>query len=222
MQQICLYKLASWQPPTKDQPAAAEELVRIDEEVAAETAFGLWHDRAGSLRTAALSGGGEAASISEAGKPSPPLAALRCIEEDGTSAWYAAVYSERLGINGTTPPLPLARLEPGALLSIDGHFWLVTSVWQPHPQPAPAEVAASRCPVCGGKLSEAPVVQCPDPNCGRWTHLERPDQPDSGKFLNCYLAAPECPECHHATTIDPALVPEPHEKVLPAAHDAPW
>jgi len=64
----------------------------------------------------------------------------------------------------------------------------------------------------------APVVQCA---CGRWTHLERPEQPQSPDALNCYLAAGTCGDCGRAATLKPQIVPEPPEKLLPAAAGQP-
>ena len=106
-----------------------------------------------------------------------PLALLRCQGPVGSRQWYIVSLAEQVGLNGTTPALPVARLEPGDLLSVGTRQWLVTVLWTPEPGPAPASLAEKPCPVCGGPLGLAPVVQCV---CGgRWTHLERPENPKS-------------------------------------------
>jgi hypothetical protein len=215
VREICLLKLTGWRRGDDGQRAGASR-VRIDEGAALGAPFGLWLDAGNELAARPLAQRGDADC--EAARGATLLATLKCVSEDRHPAWYLVPRSHRLGINGTVPPLPLVRVEPGALLSVDGEFWLVCSVWQPKPGPAPPEVADRPCPVCGGKLGEAPVVQCPTPLCGRWTHLERPDDPRSEDALNCYLAA-DCPNCHHPATLDPLFVPDPHEKLLPTHTD---
>jgi hypothetical protein len=194
-------------------------LTRIGEKYARDSVLGLYADLQGGLRIVPM----DDARMKQASLPNGGdlVAAVKCLEEDGVPAWYFVARSERLRINGCRRSV-LTRVEPGALLSIDRHFWLASFIWQPLPEPVPVELADSYCPVCGGKLSEAPVVQCPGPNCGRWVHFERPDQPETQKFLNCFLAADRCPNCGHPATVDPIVVPEPHEKLLPAPIEAPW
>ena len=175
MQQLCLINLDRI-PADRHDPRAVQGTVRIDEAAGKQGAFGLWITAQGELSAAPLP---QPDGIDD---PSPGdserVGALKCIDENGTPTWYVARCGKRLGLNGAAPPLALARLSPGALLSVDHHFWLVANVWQPVPHPAPAELADNLCPVCGEKLSEAPVVPCAGPGCGRWAHLERPEKPD--------------------------------------------
>ena len=195
----------------------------IDGVAARNSTIGLYVTQQGGLQvglSAAPAGaGGE--------QPKPPaledaelVAELRCCDEDGTPAWYLVVRSHRLQINGRRP-YPLTRLEPGVLLSIDRCFWLVSYVWQPQPCSVPDELADRSCPVCGGRLSAAPAVQCPGPDCGRWTHFERPEDPEGEEYLNCFLAVDPCPDCGHPAPAEPILVPEPHAKLLTPVGDEP-
>ena len=148
------------------------------------------------------------------------VAVLWATGSGATAAWYLLPRSERLAINGLCPPLPLARLEPGGLLGVGRECWMVAAVWQPQPMPAPPELAAKKCPVCGGPLSLAPVVQCGE--CGRWTHLERPDEPNSTEALNCFLAGGMCGECKRPASLAPQITPEPPEKLLSVADEPIW
>jgi len=107
-------------------------------------------------------------------------------------------------------PLTLAMLHPGTLLSIGARRWFVTTQWQPEPSPAPAELAERKCPVCGGELKLAPVVQC---TCGRYYHLEKPDAAASEPVLNCFLAG-ACGLCNRPPSLEPVLTPEPPEKLM--------
>jgi hypothetical protein len=141
------------------------------------------------------------------------VAMLRAAGAGDARVWYLIPRNDALGVNGIAPPLGLVQLDPGAVLSLGTRSWLVVSVQQSQPAPAPAELADRDCPVCGGKLSITPVVQC---GCGRWTHLERPDEPDSRDALNCYLASAACPDCGRAATLQPQITPEPPEKLVPA------
>lgn len=215
MREICFVKLTRCPREDGGRPIG-ETQARIDERAAMLAPFGLWLDADNRLFARLLA---EEAGVERGSENGALLiATLKCLDEDGNPAWYLSPRSRRLGVNGAAPPLPLARLEPGGLLSIDRDFWWISSVWQPKPGPAPAEVADSLCPVCGARLSEAPVVQCPTPHCGRWSHLERGDDPGCEDALNCYLAA-DCPHCHRPATLDPVFVPEPHQKLLPADSD---
>jgi hypothetical protein len=191
------------------------EVVQLATAVAMEKGLGLWCSAAGTLqvkpfpstkksrvrtmkRTAPSSRNGRALVF-----------IVKCVAVEGSLEWYAVPTSDSVGINGLARPLPLIRLEPGSLFSVGQRFWWVTGVRKLDPQPAPPEIADTLCPICGCKLSVAPVVQCLGQNCGRWTHLERPDEPSSEEALNCYLIADKCGDCLHPTTLDPVLSPEP-------------
>jgi hypothetical protein len=197
---------------------AEDKLTRILESTARIDTLGLFALAKGRLAVVVTKGAGKRRARRP--KNAELVAELRCRVEEGVSAWYLVPRSHRLQINGHRP-YPIARLEPGVLLSIDADFWLVAQVWQPQPRPAPEDLADRRCPVCGAKLSVAPVVQCGGPDCGRWTHYERPDEPD-GDFLNCFLATDTCPDCEQPVLAEAALVPEPHDKLLAPAGDERW
>src|SRR5207249_3585639 len=107
-------------------------------------------------------------------------------------------------------PLPLATLSPGSLVHLGEASWFVTARWQPAPGPAPPELAERKCPVCGGELKLAPVLQC---ICGRYVHLEKPDAPAGVDVLNCALAGP-CGLCNRPPRLEPLLSPEPPDKLL--------
>jgi len=122
---------------------------------------------------------------------------------------YLVPRDQALFLDGVKP-LPLAALTPGSLLSLGPRRWLVTMRCQPKPAPASAELAERKCPVCGGELKLAPIVQCP---CGRYYHLEKPDAGAGEDVLNCYLAS-ACGLCNRPPSLAPVLVPEPPEKLL--------
>jgi hypothetical protein len=251
MQQLALLALNGRPTRVQpDRPAECNgfDSVRIDQDAAGQQLFGLWIDPDGQLSAAPLHDGEDNSvdnnkdkkkdnkadskrdnNVDESGDGDEPadggpelVAGIKCLDEDGTPAWYLAVRGDRLGVNGTTPPLGLVRLEPGSLMSHGRRFWTAAHVWQPEPRGAPEELADQACPVCGLKLSEAPIVQCPGPGCGRRTHLEDPENPDNDDALNCYLATEhQCPDCKHPATLEPIVVPEPHEKLLPAGAGGP-
>jgi hypothetical protein len=198
-------------------PRQLEQVVRIDPAAASERLHGLWCGEDGTLQVKRLNRGNGTAtkSISAASSNGSLLAAaVKCVPEDGLSGWYAVPLCNGTGVNGFAHPLPLFRLAPGTLFSVGQHFWWVTEISHVEPQPAPPDVADSLCPICGSKLSEAPVVQCPGENCSRWTHLEQPQRPDAADALNCYLLADRCGGCLHPTTLAPVLVPEPPEQLF--------
>jgi hypothetical protein len=207
MQQLCFLPVMQASNRSAEQHEIA---ARIDETKAIDQTFGVWLEGNGALNIAPLHHDRPQNSTEQA-DCGEVLALLRSEKSSGHQKWYLVTRSGRLGLNGITPPLPVAQLRPGALLSIDQQFWLVSTFWKPQPGPAPPEVADKECPVCGAELAQAPVVQC---FCGRWTHLERPEQADDGDALNCYLAAPQCADCERPATLDPLLVPEPSEKLL--------
>jgi hypothetical protein len=125
------------------------------------------------------------------------------------SGWWLVPSCDGLTINGVVP-LPLSALEAGDLLAVGSDWWLVVSQWTAEPAPAPAELADKPCPVCGGTLRLAPVCRC---RCGRYYHLEAPQNPDDGQALNCYLAGP-CGLCSRPPSLEPMLSPEPPAKLL--------
>jgi hypothetical protein len=130
--------------------------------------------------------------------------------------WDLITCSEQLAVNGL-PCLPLVALEPGDLLAIGERFWLISSLWQPEAVEAPAELRDKPCPVCGGELGLAPVVQC---GCGRWAHLEKPSAPDDQDALNCYLAAGRCGGCGRVASLEPQIFPEVSHQLAGGTADA--
>jgi hypothetical protein len=104
----------------------------------------------------------------------------------------------------------MTSLEPGMLLSAGTHRWLVVLEWIPQPETVPAALADRPCPVCGAALKLAPVCQCV---CQRYAHLEAPDEPNNKNALNCFLRGP-CGLCGRIASLEPVLVPEPHDKLL--------
>jgi hypothetical protein len=137
------------------------------------------------------------------------LVAVAKAQVSSDTSWWLAMRSRHLMINGLRP-LSLTILQPGDLLSIEDRQWLVVAEWTPEPQQAPAGVADRPCPVCAGALGLAQVVQCP---CGRYTHLEKPAEPGDPNALNCFLAA-RCSVCEREPTLEPRLIPQPHEKLI--------
>ncbi len=128
--------------------------------------------------------------------------------------WLLTPLSEELLHNGIRP-LPLAIIEPGEVLAFEGQCWLTSELWQPTPAPAPEKIAEKECPVCGGALKLAPVIQCP---CGRYYHLEHPETPDDPQALNCYLTAGMCGLCERKPSLDPQFLPLPPEELIPQEH----
>ena len=124
--------------------------------------------------------------------------------------WLLLRQDRAVQVNGI-PVLPIAALEPGSLIAAGRKRWLVASLWKPAPRPAPEAVKDVDCPVCGAPLSVAPVVQCP---CGRYMHLERPDQPDDPQALNCYLLAGSCGVCGRTSNLEPSLLPVPDDTLV--------
>jgi hypothetical protein len=130
------------------------------------------------------------------------------------TTWFLLSGCKTLAVNGS-PLLPIRQLDPGSVLSLGSKCWWISSFWQPRPVDAPADLADKLCPVCGATLGLVPVVRCA---CGRWTHLERPEEPTSQEALNCYLAAPSCP-CGLPATLEAQISPEPPGRLLPVAED---
>jgi hypothetical protein len=183
----------------------------VDEAPGADQTYALATCGDGSLVVLPLAGEG---LPGEGGDSNARMVAiLRAAGSSADRAWCLIARDGHLAVNGLCPPLPLMRLDPGAIVSLGRHCWLVTTVWAPKPDAAPADLADKPCPVCGGPLRLAPVVQCV---CGRWTHLERPDEPRSPDALNCYLVSGACGACGRSATLEPQISPEPPQKLLPA------
>jgi hypothetical protein len=121
------------------------------------------------------------------------------------AGWILIACSMQLAVNGQSPVLPATVLELGDLLTIGEQGWMVSSLWQPRPMDAPDELRTKPCPVCGGALGTAPVVECA---CGRWSHLENAANIDDPNALNCFLQAGQCGECGRRASLDPQIVPE--------------
>jgi hypothetical protein len=128
------------------------------------------------------------------------------------SVWVFVRCAGNVALNGL-PPLAAAVLEPGDLLAIGDRSWLIASVWQPEAVDAPAEVRDKPCPVCGGALGIAPVVQC---GCGRWAHLENASAPHDSNALNCYLAVGTCGGCGRRASLEPQVFPEVFDRLAGA------
>lgn len=144
------------------------------------------------------------------------LALLRWSAAGRDPAWLLMPCSDDVGLNGMTPPFPLARLEPGDLLSSGDRFWMIATLWRPEAVEAPADLRDKPCPVCGGNLAVAPVIQCP---CGRWVHLENPAEPDNPDALNCFLASGVCGGCGRRASLEPQVIPDVPEKLAAAPLD---
>lgn len=143
---------------------------------------------------------------------SRPLAVVASRASGSDVSWYLLPLAAIVSVNGLSP-LPLVRLDSGSVLTFGCRGWWVATLFSPTPQAAPPELQDKLCPVCGGPLGLAPVVRCP---CGRWSHLERPDAPQSAEALNCYIAAAAC-ICGRATTLSPEICPRPPQTFLPRA-----
>jgi hypothetical protein len=101
------------------------------------------------------------------------------------------------------------------LLAIDGEFWHFAIRWTPEVSQPPERLRQKPCPVCGCPLEAAPAVQC---LCGRWTHLQNPNQPDDPEALNCFLHVEKC-LCQRRPSLQPLTEPELPESL---AASAPW
>ena len=130
---------------------------------------------------------------------------LRVHLVDRETVWDLVPCTGELGLNNLPMCLPLANLESGDLLSLGNRFWMAASLWTPEPVDAPDELRDKPCPVCGGQLGLAQVVECA---CGRWTHLETPSSPHDTASLNCYLAAGKCGGCGRPALLEPQVFPE--------------
>lgn len=135
----------------------------------------------------------------------PHVAWLRVGLVDGEPAWELIPRTGTLGLNHLPACLPLAKLEPGDLLTLGDRLWMAASLWTPEPVVAPDTLRDKPCPICGGQLGLAQVVECV---CGRWTHLENPSSPNDAAALNCFLAAGRCGHCGRPAILEPQLFPE--------------
>lgn len=140
-----------------------------------------------------------------------PLLTLLCRDGGAPQPSWLMLPLDRDLLHNGVRPLPLAVLQPGDVLAVGEYRWFAAEVWQASPFPAPASVAERECPVCGGYLSAANVVQCP---CGRYYHLEMPEDPDNENALNCYLTAGECGLCHKEPSLEPQFLPTPPEELI--------
>jgi len=192
------------------QETATQPSVLIEEPAGDAGCFRLSLADDGTLQGEELSGDSQ-----NGNDESAALAKLHYRSESGQSAWYLVPESQkrhRLAVNGITPPLLMMRLEPGTLLSAGENIWMTATVWTPEPVDVPEELRDKSCPVCGGELHLAQAVQC---TCGRWMHLERPEQPDDPNALNCYLMSDTCSNCKQPTTLEPQVMPDVPDKLLP-------
>ena len=126
------------------------------------------------------------------------------------SVWAFVACASNIWINGASP-LAVTILEPGALLAIGDRFWLISSLWQPAAVEAPVDLRDKPCPVCGGELGIAPVVQC---GCGRWTHLENAATPHNADALNCFMATDSCGGCGRPALLEPQMFPEVPDRLV--------
>jgi len=208
MRRLCFLPLTG---ASYDRPAPRAALAEADRAPTVNQTYALAARGDGSLALLPLSG--ESLPGEGGDSSARAVALLRATGSGADSVWHLIARDGDLAVNGLCPPLPLMRLDPGAILSLGRCCWLVATIWEPKPVAAPAELADKPCPVCGGPLKLAPVVQCV---CGRWTHLERPDEPRSPDALNCYLVSGACGGCGRAATLEPQISPEPPQKLLPA------
>jgi hypothetical protein len=135
----------------------------------------------------------------------PVVAWLRVHLVDREPAWNLIPCIGELGLNNMPMCLPLANLEPGDLLTLGNRLWMAASLWKPERIDAPADLRGKPCPICGGQLGLAQVVECA---CGRWTHLENPSSPNDPAALNCYLAAGNCGGCGRPAILEAQVYPE--------------
>jgi hypothetical protein len=213
MQQIVLVPLNK-RSTVEDRDS--EELLMLAERATAQSDYVLLVAREGSL---AVEQADAATRREEQEEQCRRVATLKLAGAGAEKAWYLIPQDDELAVNGFCPPLPLVRLDEGDFLTWGPRAWLVAAYWRPGPGPAPAELAEKRCPVCGGELRLAPVVQCA---CGTWKHLERPDEPESKDALNCYLAGGKC-ACGRQPVMRPEISTELPEKLLAGAEqDADW
>jgi len=202
MKQLCLYPVIS---SSEDQ----REMVTLSPKESKTFSSVLKLKRNGQLTV------GPTESSSKQ-KPKFLLATLSCRQNTADDAtWWLINHSQQLTVNGIRP-LSLCALEPGDLIAVKQEYWMVTVLWTPEPEPVPEKLADRDCPVCGGKLKLAPVIPCA---CGRYYHLENPQEPDNTELLNCYLTSGACGMCHREPTLEQQLIPEPHEKMLDTSYE---
>ena len=176
--------------------------LQIDERTPQDATLGLWQRRDGSIFADDFQDAGLDAVKLRADRTL--LAQLRCVDEDDTRSWYLVPHTRKLALNSQVQLLPIVRLEAGTLLSIGQQYWLITTLWTPKQSDAPAQLAHKPCAVCGAALELSPVVQC---SCGRWSHLERPEDPDDDEALNCYLISGHCGGCGREASLEAQTFP---------------
>lgn len=184
---------------------------------AESTAIREWANASASYALSLHENGGLAATRLEHGERAPiadrsigavvGFARHCCNARD--PVWVFVVCASNVALNGSSP-LAVALVEPGGLLAIGDRCWLISSLWQPEPVDAPAELRDKPCPVCGGDLGLAPVVQC---GCGRWTHLENAAAPHDKDALNCFIAPGTCGGCGRPALLKPQLFPEVSDRL---------
>jgi len=199
MKTLCLHPLRPGTPSA----SSSSPLLLISSDDCSEQPLTLCLSKKGELR---------ASPGKKLRRRTPRLGSLFYRESaSGNSQWLLAPMSDRLIHNGIRP-LPLAILEPGDVLACDEKSWLTSELWRPAPAAAPKNIGEKECSVCGGPLHFAPVIQCP---CGRFYHLERPEDPDDPQALNCYLTAGMCGLCERKPSLDPQFLPIPPEELIP-------
>ena len=198
MKTLCLHPLRS---NTKSQNGSSLAFVSISSDDCVESPLILWVDRHARLRVS------PAAKLRRKDRG---IARLLYRESNANSKWLFAPSSDGIVHNGIRP-LPLAIVEPGDVLAFGKLSWLTSELWRPVPALAPEAVAEKECSVCGAALKLAAVIQCP---CGRYYHLERPEQPDDPEALNCYLTAGMCGLCQRKPSLDPQFLPVPPEELI--------
>jgi hypothetical protein len=199
MKTLCLHSVQSVKRADSTDP----HYLLISSDDCGETPLVLWMTKAGELRID---------SAKQVRPKNNRLASLLYRESaNSNSQWLLAPMSSRVMHNGIRP-LSLAIIEPGDVLAFENQRWLTTELWRPIPAPAPQAVAEKECSVCAGPMKLAPVIQCP---CGRYYHLEHPDNPDDPQALNCYLTAGMCGLCERKPSLDPQFLPLPPEELIP-------
>jgi hypothetical protein len=195
-------KALQFTPVMRDAAGGGPHPLAIAESPGTDSSYILHLGADGALTATPIEPAGDL-NISDGGAGTP-IAALRFCGGLATPSWGFVTGNGGAAINGSAP-LPSAVLEPGDLLAFGDRVWHVSSLWQPEPLDAPDELRDKPCPVCGGELGLAPVVQC---GCGRWTHLENAAEPNDKDALNCFLAATTCGGCGRSAALEPQMFPE--------------
>lgn len=202
-------------PAMREAACTEAESTPIQELPGTGASFALRLQDNGRLRATRVENGIE--NIAAAGSSGDIVALLRHCCNLRDSAWVFVACASNVALNGLAPPLAVAVIEPGMLLAIGERHWLVSSLWRPEAVQAPDELRDKPCPVCGGELGLAPVVQC---GCGRWTHLENASAPHDKDALNCFTAAGTCGGCGRRASLEPQMFPEVSELLAGRLADA--